>query len=384
MAKQDYYEILGVERDASQKEIKKAYRKCAMEYHPDRNPDDPDAAEKFKAAAEAYDVLSDPDKRQRYDRYGEEGLKGQRGRDFSSYDDIFSAFSDIFGSGMFDDFFGARGGERKRSQGRSLRVELAVDLEDVAEGTTKTVNLRRRETCDECGGDGSAPDSEPRTCSYCRGYGQVESRQGFFSMRTTCPKCQGEGTIIENPCSQCGGSGMVEEETEVNIPIPVGVESGTRLRIRGEGEPGGQGRRGDLYVDVTVRDHSIFERRGPDLVCERPISYPQAALGGTAEVPTLGGGTREIDIPAGSQSGDIVRLRGEGLPYPNSQKRGNLLVVLSVDVPRDLTERQEELLRELAQIEGSNVSEKRKSFMETLKNYVRGMAQSVGSEDESE
>lgn len=381
MAKKDYYEVLGLERDASQKEIKKAYRKRALEYHPDRNPDDPDAAEKFKQAAEAYEVLSDEEKRRLYDTYGEEGLKGQRRREFSSYDDIFDAFSDIFGGGMFEEFFGSRSAGRQRSRGRSLRVELEVDLEDIAEGTTKTVSLRRREKCPECGGDGCAPGSEPSTCSYCRGYGQVESRQGFFSMRSTCPRCEGKGTVISDPCSKCGGSGMVGKEIEVDIPIPVGVESGTRLRIRGEGEAGPQGRRGDLYCDVIVRDHPIFERRGPDLVCQLPISYSQAALGGTAEVPTLGGETTEVDIPRGSQNGDVLRLQREGLPYPNSQRKGNLLVVLYVDVPQDLTDRQEELLRELAEIEGSNVSEKRRSFMERLKTYVRGVTESVGGEN---
>mgnify|MGYP006293484053 CR=1 FL=1 len=372
MANKDYYDILGIDRGASEKEIKKAYRKCALEYHPDRNPDDPEAAEKFKEAAQAYEVLSDPEKRELYDRYGEEGLKGQRRRDFSSYDDIFSAFSDIFGGGMFEDFFGSRSAGRQRSRGRSLRVELELDLEDVAEGATKTVTLRRREKCPECGGDGCAADSEPRTCSYCRGYGQVESRQGFFSMRTTCPKCQGKGTRIDDPCPKCRGNGMVQEETEVNIPVPQGVESGTRLRIRGEGEPGPEGRRGDLYCDITVRDHPIFERRGPDLVCQVPVTYSQAALGGTIEVPTLGGETTEVEVSKASQSGEVVRMRGQGLPYPNSQRKGDLLVVLQVDVPRELTDRQEDLLRELAEIEGSNVSERRQSFMERLKNYVRG------------
>ncbi|MFW6456788.1 MAG: molecular chaperone DnaJ, partial [Planctomycetota bacterium] len=286
MADKDYYNILGVDRGASQEEIKKAYRKAALKYHPDRNPDDPDAAEKFKEAAQAYDVLSDPKKRKQYDTYGEAGLNGQRARDFQSYDDVFSAFSDIFGGGMFDEFFGGGKGRNSQSGGRSLRVELNLDLEDVAQKTTKTVNLRRREQCETCDGSGSAPGSSPRTCTYCRGYGQVESRQGFFSMRTTCPKCQGKGEIIDNPCSECGGDGMIQKECEVSITIPQGIESGTRLRVRGEGEPGQNGRRGDLYCDINIKDHPIFDRRGPDLECELPISYSKAALGGTAEVPT--------------------------------------------------------------------------------------------------
>ncbi len=373
MADKDYYDILGVDREASQDEIKKAYREAALKYHPDRNPDDPDASEKFKEAAEAYDVLGDPDKRQQYDRFGEAGLNGQRGRDFQSYDDVFSAFSDIFGGSMFEEFFGGRSGRGSQSSGRNLRVELDLDLEDVAQQTTKTVTLRRREKCDNCDGEGAAPGSEPRTCTYCKGYGQVESRQGFFSMRTTCPKCNGKGKIIDNPCSQCGGNGMIQKECEVDITIPQGVESGTRLRVRGEGEPAPNGRRGDLYCDITVNDHHIFDRRGPDLECELPISYSKAALGGTAEVPTLGGDKKTIDIPRGSQNGDTIRLEGEGLPYPNRRRKGDLIVRIHVDVPRDLTDAQEDLLRELADIEGTNVSDKRQSFMQKLKNYVRSV-----------
>ncbi|MFW5923053.1 MAG: molecular chaperone DnaJ, partial [Planctomycetota bacterium] len=353
MSEESYYDILGVDKNASQQEIKKAYRKCALKYHPDRNPDDPEAAEKFKEAAEAYDVLGDEQKRRQYDQYGKAGLGGRGGRDFRSYDDIFSAFSDVFGDGMFEEFFGGRSRSKRRSKGRSLRVKLQVDLEDIAEGTTKTINLRRHEECETCEGSGCASGSEERTCSYCKGYGQVESRQGFFSMRATCPKCEGRGTIIDQPCPDCNGSGRVEKECEVDVRIPAGLESGTRLRVRGEGEPGQNGRRGDLYCDVTVRDHPIFERRGNDLLCELPVSYPQAALGGDGEVPTLGGEKRDVDIPAGSKNGDVIKLRGEGLPSPGGGRKGDLLVVLYVDVPQKLTDRQEELLRELADIEGN-------------------------------
>ena len=380
MPDNDFYEILGVERGASEKEIKKAYRKRAVEYHPDRNPDDPEAAEKFKEAARAYEVLSDPEKRQVYDRYGEEGLSGSSRHDFSSYDEIFETFSDIFGGSIFESFFG--GGRSRRQKGRSLRVNLAIELEEVACGTSKTVSLRRQEVCPECQGNGCARGAEPATCSYCRGHGQVENRRGFFTMRTTCPKCGGSGRVVTDPCERCGGNGRVEQEKEVDIQIPAGVESGVRIRVPGEGEPGPGGQRGDLYCDVVVKDHPLFERNGADLVCELPIAYSLAALGGETEVPLLGGDTIQVDIPSGSQNGDVLRLPAKGLPYPNTKQDGDLLVKLHIDVPKELTDRQEELLRELASIEGSHVSEERQSFLERITSYVRGMTHASKGENE--
>jgi len=382
MADKDYYEVLGVDRNASQEEIKRAYRKLALKWHPDRNPNNPEAAERFKEAARAYEVLSDPNKRSLYDAYGEAGLQGAGARTFTSVEDIFSAFGDIFGGSLFDEVFGSPFRSRRPTRGRSLRVALEVDLEDVATGARKVVTLRRLEHCDRCAGTGCAPGTRRATCSYCRGHGQVERRQGFFALRTTCPRCHGRGTVIPDPCSECEGSGMAERAVDVDIRIPPGVESGTRLRIRNEGEPGPSGERGDLYCDIIVRDHPMFRRQRADLVCELPIPYSLAALGGRSEVPLLGGKTTEIKIPRGVQTGDVLRVPRQGLPYPEGTGKGDLLVQVFVEVPTHLTPRQEELLRELAEIEGVNLPEKRKSFLRRITDYVYSMTHPLGGEDE--
>ncbi|MFO8006641.1 MAG: molecular chaperone DnaJ [Candidatus Brocadiia bacterium] len=375
MAQRDYYEVLGVERDASEAEIKKAYRKLALEYHPDRNPDKPEAADRFKEAAEAYQVLSDADKRARYDRYGHAGLKGMHVGEFGSFDDIFRAFSDVFGgASIFDDLFRGARRRRRRPKGRSLRVSVQIDLEEVLTGAERTVSVRRAELCPLCGGQGAADDGL-RTCATCRGHGQVESRQAFFSMRRTCPRCGGTGKIIAEPCAECGGTGRVEEETDITVRIPPGVEGGARLQLRGEGEPVAEGVRGDLFCDVYVRDHPFFERHGADLHCEAPIGYPTAALGGMVAVPTLDGERYDLNVPRGTQSGEVLRLRGLGLPEVRTGRRGNMLVRLVVETPQELTERQEELLRELARIEENNVSARRKSFLDKVKEYLLGSDQ---------
>ena len=326
-------------------------------------------------------MLGDEEKRRVYDVYGEAGLTGRgRGpRDFASFDDVFSAFSDIFSGSIFDEFFAATGRGRAR-RGRSLRVGLAVSLEEVAGGTTKVVTLRRHERCEKCRGTGCRPGTQPATCSYCRGYGQVESRQGFFAMRTTCPRCQGAGTVISDPCPACRGEGLVEKPVDVEIPIPAGVESGTRIRIRGEGEHGPSGERGDLFCDILVREHELFRRNGAELICELPITYPTAALGGEVEVPTLGGETQVIEVPRGTQSGDMLRLRSRGLPVLRSSARGDLLVEMSVEVPDVLSPRHEELLRELAEVEGASVSARRKSFLDRIRNYVYSMTHPEGEQ----
>jgi len=386
MSPRDYYDVLGVARDAGQEELKRAYRRLARRDHPDRNPDDPQAAERFKNAAQAYDVLGDPDKRRLYDTYGEAGLQGAGGlRDFASTEDIFSAFSDIFGEGLFEDlFFGGRGAAQRSSRGRSLKVRLEVDLEDVASGGAKVVSLRRREACSQCRGTGCKPGAKKAACSYCRGYGQVESRQAFFMVRVVCPRCQGAGTVITEPCAACRGAGLEERVVDVQIPLPPGVESGMRLRLRGEGDAGPDGGRGDLFCDVLVREHPIFGRHGADLVCDMPITYSTAVLGGEAEVPTLGGGARKLRVPRGTQSGSLLRLPGFGLPRQGGEGRGrgDLLVRVQVDVPRAASPRHEELLRELAQIEGANVSEQRESFLARLKKYVHNVARpDSGKED---
>jgi len=372
MAQRDYYEVLGVSRDASQDEIKRAYRKLAFQYHPDRNPGAPDAAEAFKKAAQAYDVLGDPQNRRLYDMYGEAGLSGAGVRNFSSVADIFSAFDDIFSVGMFDSFFGRAASERAR-RGRSLRISLRVELEEVASGTQKLVTLRRAERCEICGGTGCKPGEQPVRCSYCRGYGQVESRQGFFTMRTTCPQCHGAGTVIKDPCRRCSGTGLMERDADVEILVPAGVESGTRMRIRGQGELGHSGQRGDLYCDIEVAEHPIFRRSGADLICELPISYSMAALGGEVEAPLLGGDVRNVKVPAGTQNGDVLRVPRHGLPYPGSSARGDLLLQVFVEIPKKLSARHKELLRELAVIEDAAAMEKRKSFLNRIKQYVHSM-----------
>jgi len=372
MADLDYYEVLGVSRDATQDQIKKAYRRLALKYHPDRNPDDPDAAAKFKEAAEAYEVLSDEEKRRRYDRYGKAGLQGAGLHEWSSVEEIFSTFSDIFGGAggsIFDEFFGRRGARTPRA--RSLRVSLEITLEEVLAGTEKTLNLRRAEVCPDCAGRG-APERGFRTCSTCNGYGELESRQGFFTMRRTCPRCGGSGTVIVEPCGTCQGRGRVEKDVEVTVQIRPGIESGTRLRVRGAGEQAPGAAAGDLFCDVFVKEHPVFQRSGPDLYCEVPIGYATAALGGQVEVPTLEGGTCELAVPRGTQSGELLRMRGLGLPDMRTGVRGDLVARVVIETPQKLTPRQEELLRELAQIEHVNVSERRKGFLDKVKEYLYG------------
>jgi molecular chaperone DnaJ len=371
MSEHDYYEVLGIDRDATQAEVKKAYRRKAMELHPDRNPDDPAAAEKFKEAAEAYEVLGNEETRNRYDRYGRAGLQGVPLHDFGSVEDILSVFSDFFGgAGIFDSFFGGTAG-RRPGRGRNLRVSLELDLREVLDGAEKMIDLARMEVCKECEGRG-APKEGLRSCGQCRGHGQVETRQGFFRMRTACPRCGGRGTVVVDPCPKCGGRGRIHKEVEVTVRVPAGIESGTRLRVRGEGEAHPDGPSGDLYCDVFVRPHDVFERNGPDLLCEVPIGYPTAALGGVVDVPSLDGEARELAIPHGTQSGDVLRLRRLGLPRLDGGGRGDMLVRVVIETPRRLTQRQEELLRELAEIEEENVSERRKSFLSKLKDYIYG------------
>ncbi len=371
MAERGYYEILGVGSDASPEEIKKAYRRLALEYHPDRNPDDPQALEKFKEAAEAYEVLGNEETRRRYDLYGKAGLRGVPLHEFSSVDDIFSVFSDFFGgAGFFDGIFGATRARGAR-RGRSLRVTLEVDLGEVLAGTEKTIALARAEICDRCNGTG-APEDGIRTCSSCRGHGQIETRQGFFRMRTACPRCGGRGTIIVEPCSRCDGAGRLQKEVEVIVKIPPGIESGTRLRVRGEGEPSAGGPRGDLYCDVFVAQHPVFERGGADLLCEVPVGYPTAVLGGEIDVPTLEGEPHGLAIPGGTQSGEVLRVPRRGLPSMQGRGRGDLLVRVVIETPHRLSAHHEELLREVAKIEDVNVVQKRKGLLQKVKDYVSG------------
>ncbi|MBR3664229.1 MAG: molecular chaperone DnaJ [Desulfovibrio sp.] len=341
MPQRDYYEVLGVSRNASEDELKKAYRKLAMKYHPDHNPGDAEAEQKFKEAAEAYDVLRDENKRARYDRFGFAGVQGGGGG-FNSTDDIFSHFGDIFG-----DFFGFSGMSGSRaSEGADLRYNLTISFAQAAKGDKVTLSLPKHVTCPDCQGSGAAPGSKVETCRHCNGTGQVRRNQGFFQIAMPCPICHGQGKVIVKPCARCKGEGMVVDTRKLEVHIPAGVDTGVRLRVRGEGEPGTHGGPpGDLYVVVTVEDDKRFERHGQDLLCQVDITFVQAALGFKTEVPGLDGDL-PIDIPKGVQSGSLLRLKGEGMPYPGRTTRGDLLVQVNVKTPTHLSQRQEELLRE--------------------------------------
>lgn len=347
MAKRDYYEVLGLERNASEAEIKKAYRRLAMKYHPDRNPDDENAEEKFKEIQEAYDTLSDSKKRAAYDQFGHAGVDpnmgGGAGPAGSPFGDIFGdIFSDIFGGGGA----GGRGGRSRIFRGRDLRYNLEISLEDAVHGTEVTVRIPTMEECEECGGSGARKGSKPNTCPTCDGRGQVRIQQGFFSIQQTCPRCQGSGEIITDPCPKCRGEGRVKETKTLSVKVPAGVDNGDRIRLAGEGEPGQNGGpHGDLYVEISVKPHPIFTRQDNDLICEVPVSFVTAALGGEVEVPTLDGRV-SLKIPEGTQSGRVFRLRGKGVRPVRGGAPGDLLCKVMVETPVNLTKQQKELLRE--------------------------------------
>lgn len=369
--KRDYYEVLGVKRDASQDEIKKAYRKLAMEFHPDRNPGSKDAETKFKEAAEAYDVLSDAEKRKRYDQLGHDGFQqaasgaGWGPRDFHDIHDIFSAFGDIFGGTVFGEMF--RGGGARSGRGRSLRIDLELTLEEVDRGTEKTIQFHRDEHCPDCGGSGAKSGTGVQTCSLCKGSGEVVQRQSFLIMRTTCPQCRGEGSTIKDPCKTCRGQGRTRREREISIKVPPGIEEGTQIRVAGEGEPGDQGSpAGDLLCMVHVAPHPAFVRRGADLYVEIPVRYSQLALGGKVEVPSLHGAVT-MSIPKATPNGKVLRLKGEGLPIFQSSARGDVLARVFVDVPKKLTAREEVLLAELEEIGKKEAPRRQRGFFEKVK-----------------
>jgi len=369
--KRDYYEVLGVARSASEGEIKSAYRKLALQYHPDKNPGNKEAESRFKEAAEAYKVLSDKDKRPTYDQFGHAGLSG--GPQIGGVEDIFSAFSDIFGGGgsIFGDLFGFSGGGQGRARrGAHLRVAVEIDLAQAAKGVSKTISLSRNEICDGCSGSGATAGSQPSSCHVCGGYGQVQTRQGIFSMRQTCPECRGSGQLIQNPCAQCHGAGRVKISRELKLDIPAGVDDGMQLRLSAEGEPGDDGGpRGDLFCVVTVEDHPLFERHGTDLLCLVPITFPQAALGAGIKVPTIEGELADLRVPSGTQSGQLLRLRGRGMPGLHGRGRGDLLARVYIETPKQLTSEQEQLLRTYAELEEQHVSPERKTFFKRLKTY---------------
>ncbi|MDD3353899.1 molecular chaperone DnaJ [Zoogloea sp.] len=371
MAKRDLYEILGVNRDASEDELKKAYRKLAMKYHPDRNPDNKEAEEKFKEAKEAYEILTDANKRAAYDRYGHEGVNPQMGggggQGFDGFADAFGdIFGDIFGGG------GGRGGRSNVYRGADLRYNLEITLEEAARGAEKTIRIPALEECDTCHGSGAKPGTQPKTCPTCGGAGQVRIQQGFFSIQQTCPKCHGSGRIIPEPCTSCGGAGRVKRQKTLEVKIPAGIDNGMRLRHSGHGEPGvNGGPPGDLYVEIHIRQHPVFQRDGDDLHCEMPISFTTAALGGEIEIPTLDGAAN-IRIPPETQSAKVFRLRGKGIRNVRSGAPGDLMVHVIVETPVKLTERQKELLREFDEIASSNAERhnpKANSWMDKVKDF---------------
>ncbi|NOZ96032.1 MAG: molecular chaperone DnaJ [Acidobacteria bacterium] len=347
--RRDYYEILGVERSAGVEEIKKAYRRMAVRYHPDKNPDNPDAEERFKEASEAYAVLSDPEKRARYDRFGHEGLGdvGFTGFDSESFVDFADILGDLFG---FGDLFGGRRRTSHRAQrGSDLRFTMSLTLEEAARGVTKTIRVPRLEVCDECGGSGVAGGGSPETCPTCGGRGQVAYRRGFLTVAQTCPSCQGHGRVVRNPCRACRGRGRTEHEVSLEVKIPPGVDNSMRLRLSGEGESGVRGGPpGDLYVVVAVEAHELFTRDGADLHMTLPVSVFQAMLGTRLRVPTILGEEQEIEIPAGAQPGQVIRVRGKGMPVLESRGTGDLYVHLKVVIPERLSPEQRRLIEEAA------------------------------------
>jgi molecular chaperone DnaJ len=367
--KRDYYEVLGVQRGASDQEIKSAYRKLALQYHPDRNPNNPDAEEKFKEASEAYAILADAEKRGMYDRFGHAGVGGvAAGGGFDAT--VFQDFSDIFGEffGFGDLFGGGRGGRRTRAQrGADLREDITIEFEEAVFGAEKKITYRKHEICDSCGGSGSAHGKAPTTCRSCGGRGQVRYQQGFFSIARTCPSCQGSGSVVSDPCTKCKGEGRVVQQKTIDAKIPAGVEDGTRIRFSNVGEAGVHGGPpGDLYVVLHVKEHSFFERQGNDLYCMVPISFTQAALGTEIQVPTLEG-EHTLKIPEGTQSGTSFKLRGKGVPVLNGHGKGDLFIEVRLQTPTKLTKRQRELLQELQGLTQIENKPERHSLLSKMK-----------------
>jgi molecular chaperone DnaJ len=370
----DYYEILGLERDASADDIKRAYRKLAMKHHPDRNEGSKEAEQKFREAAEAYEVLSDDEKRQRYDRYGHEGLRGTSGHNFSHMDvgDIFSMFENVFGEGMFGGR--GRGGGRRAARGYDLETETVITLEDVLRGVEREVEFVRQDICDACEGTGGKPGTQPVACVTCGGVGKVQQTGlgGMFRMVTTCPACGGAGKTYKDRCPSCKGSGRKSKKRVLNVRIPPGIHDGQAIRVTGEGEPGGNGGpRGDLHVVVRVRQHNVFTREDDHVVLQMPVGFAQAALGATVKVPTLDG-QEELTIKPGTQHGTLFRLQGKGLPNLRSGRRGDLAVLVKIEIPTRLTDAQEKLLREYAQSEKMDVMPESKTFWDKIKTYIAG------------
>ncbi len=384
----DYYDVLEINREASASDIKKAYRKQAVKYHPDKNPDDSEAEKKFKEISEAYEVLSDDNKRSLYDRYGKDAVHGahagggMHGGGFSSMDEALRTFMGAFGGGggesVFESFFGGGGassrggGSQGRRQGAGKRVNITLTFEEAAKGVEKELAIQKNVACKECSGKGAASADGIKTCDRCGGQGQVFEQRGFFSMSMTCPKCNGEGKVITNPCKSCKGQGVVREKQHVKVSIPAGVDSGMRMKMSGYGDAGqGGGPPGDLYIFITVKEHEIFEREGNDLYLSLPISFTEAALGCKKDVPSLFNHTCRIAIPPGTQNGKVFRVRGEGFPTVNSMGNGDLLVSIFVETPSDLNKKQKDLLEEFAQMEVPANLPKKKSFLDKIKGIFK-------------
>jgi len=362
-SKRDYYEVLGVEKNASESEIKAAYRKRAIKYHPDKNPGDKTTEDKFKEAAEAYEVLRDPQKRNIYDQFGHQGLEGSGFSGFGGFDDIFSSFGDIF-----EDFFGFGGGRSRRSRsqrGSDLRYDLTLSFMDACFGTEMTLNVEKMDLCPVCSGSTCEPGTFPETCVHCNGLGQVSRSQGFFTVRTTCPHCRGTGQRVTHPCKECSGLGKIKSVKKVAVKVPAGVDNGSRLRLTGEGEAGLQGGPpGDLYIFIHVEAHDFFTRNNNDVVCNVSISFVQAALGDQIEVPTLNGG-QQLKIPKGTQPGELFRLRGKGIPSLRTGKRGDQIIQVNIKTPTHLNKKQEALLKEFARLESRGFSGKIKDMFKS-------------------
>lgn len=371
MSKRDYYDILGVNRDASDDDIKKAYRKLAMKYHPDRNPDSKEAEDKFKEVKEAYEILSEPKKRSAYDQFGHAGVDPQAGmgggQGFGGFGDFADIFSDIFGGGR-----AAGGGRSNVYRGADLRYNMEITLEEAARGCEKQIRIPSHAACETCHGSGAKPGTQPKTCTTCGGHGQVRMSQGFFSIQQTCPTCHGSGKQITDPCPSCNGAGQKKTQKTLNVKIPAGVDEGDRIRLAGEGEPGENGGpAGDLYVVTHIKQHAVFQRDGTDLHCEMPISFATAALGGEVEIPTLDGMVK-VKIAPETQSGRVYRVRGKGIKAVRGTDFGDLMCHVVVETPVKLTDRQKELLREFEAISLGDVamhSPRTKSFMDKLKDF---------------
>lgn len=361
--KRDYYEVLGVSRDAGKQELKKAYRKLAIQFHPDKNPDNKEAESKFKEASEAYEVLTDDQKRSIYDQFGHKGLEGAGHTGPSGFEDIFSSFGDIF-----EDFFGFGGGRSGRSRrGSDLRYDLTIDFMEAAFGTEKTISIPKLETCGSCEGTGCAHGTQPETCSQCRGTGQFIQSQGFFKVKTSCPYCKGQGSVISDPCRECRGQGRIEVTRKVQVKIPAGVDKGSKLRLSGEGEgaPVSGGAPGDLYVVINVTPHKFFQRDGQDVICVIDISFVQAALGADITIPTLVG-EEKLNLPKGTQYGDVFKLRGQGIVSLRTHRRGDQIIKVLIKTPTRLSKQQAELLKEFDKLDANKISNKLKNLFKNL------------------